>query len=220
MPSVITFQPRLASSRQWADLPSDFISKVQEVFAQQFELESLKGEFFVEGRIFPAEIIVRLGYLENGRLKQINFEASMDLPNAEVNADKLADRSDNNSVESKTMSLLYVCIDAVGSLVEEYFDLAEDEEIDVPLSWRPYDFEGEIVYLKHSTYNSRLEEESDKLLGLSDKNLFNEDLASEDALQRAEVDSELALAVQREIRLGRVPHPTPEYDEPREDLLN
>ena len=227
MPSANTFHPRHITSRQWTALPTDFVAKVEEVFARQFELESMNGEFFVEGRIFPEEIIVRVGYLEKGRIKQINFEASIDLPKSAANTGESADLSDqpvpgssdsSDTSESKTMALLYVCIDALGSLMEEYLDLGEDEEIDVPLTWQPYDFEGETVYLKHSTLNSRLEEEADRLLGLHDKNLFNEELTSEDALQKAEVDSELAIAVQKAIRSGKVPQPSPIEEEPSDEL--
>lgn len=204
-PSSNTLTPRLASSRQWTELPTDFVLKIREVFANEFTRESTLGEFLVDGRVYPEEIIVRVGYLEKGRLKQINFEASMDLPKAKstIRDDDDAEESVTKS-ESKTLERLYTCIDALGSLMEEYFDLADDEEIDVPLRWRAYEFENEVVYLQHSTVNTRLEDEADRLLGLAAQALVREESQSEDALAKAEIDSELAFDVQDAIRSGRL----------------
>jgi hypothetical protein len=187
--------PRLVSSRHWTDLPADFRKKVEQVFAEQFEYESTKGEFLVDGRIYNEEIILRIGYLEKGRLRQINFEASIDIPKAK--------KEDDSTI--KTMDLLYTCIDALGSLMEDYFDLDEEEELDVPLHWRPYEFEDQTVYLQHSTVNTTLEAEADRLLGVGNAQLFNEDLGDEDALAKAEIDPELAFMVQKAIREGKVP---------------
>lgn len=225
--------PRLVDSQQWTELPVDFLNKVRDVFSHQFEFESLKGSFFVSGRIFPKELLVRIGYLENGRLRQINFEASLDLKtdapgqvlsktefesNSEDEFDVDLDSEDCEETDldfvkasesatvsendSSTMDQLYVCIDALGSLMEEYFQLEEGEDIDVPINWRGYEIEGQMIYLRHSTINTQLEAEADRILGLSEKQLFHETAASEDALKLAEIDSELALEVQKAIRKG------------------
>lgn len=197
--------PRLSSSKSWTELPADFTDKVQTVFNNQFKNESKRGAFLVQGWIYPEEVVVRVGYLENGRLKQINFEASMDLPPR----GGLLSGHPMEAEEDKTMERLYVSIDALGSLMEEYFELGDDdEEIDVPLRWRPYEFEGETVYLQHSTENSRLEEEANRLLGLTEKRLVQESSSTEDALGKAEVDTELAFEIQKAIRSGQYPRPT------------
>jgi hypothetical protein len=206
--AALELLPRLATSRQWTTLPADFLKKVRAVFEGQFPIETDNGEFIVEGRIYPSEIIVRVGYLENGRLKQVNFEASMDLtekptmPSGEVE-----DPKEHAERESKTMENLYVCIDALGSLLEEYFEIGDDEEegMDIDVHWRPFDFEGDTVYLQTSTVNTRLEEEADRILGLAEKRLFQEQAPSEDALANAEIDSDLAFEIQKVIRSGKYP---------------
>jgi hypothetical protein len=184
---------------------------LQSIFRNQFKAEAKRGEFVVEGRIYPQELVMRVGYLENGRLKQVNFEASVDLksptsPNAELD--------DMTGQDSETMERVYVCIDALGSLMEEYLTLsAEDdleEEMDVPDRWREFDFEGEAVFIQKSFVNTSLEAEADRLLGITDDRLFHEATEGEDALLKAEVDSDLAQAVQKLIREGKHPLQKPE----------
>jgi len=198
-PNPDSLTPRLTTSRHWTELPVDFRKKVEGVFAEQFDLEAERGEFLVDGRIYSEEMIVRIGYLEHGRLRQINFEASIDLPKKKTGQAETEETS-----ESKIMEHLYICIDALGSLMEEYFELGEDEELDVPLHWRPYEFEEETIYLQHSTVNTRLEDEADRLLGVGDRRLFNENAEDEDALNKADIDPELAMAVQKAIRDGAI----------------
>lgn len=209
-----TFSPRLVTSRQWTELPEVFLSKVSHVFRNQFKFEITKGEFLVDGRIYPEELIVRIGYLENGRLKQINFEASMDIHPAsksanhlDLGADTKSDEDTEIEAESKIMDLLYACIDALGSLLEEYFQLGDEEDLDVPNQWRAYEIEGQTIYLQHSTINTKLEAEADRLLGIEEKQLFHEESVSEDALKNAEIDAELAFEIQKMIRSGNYPHP-------------
>jgi hypothetical protein len=204
--------PRLASSLKWTDLPGEFTRKIRTVFDNQFKTQAISGEFLVEGRIYPEEAVLRVGYLEKGRLKQINFEASMDLvKNKETSKDSAA----SEETEGQTLDRLYTCIDALGSLMEEYFQVGDESEMDIPLRWRPYEFEGATVYLQHSTVNTRLEEEADRILGLLEKQLIHEDSSTEDALGNAEVDSELAFEVQKLIREGK--HPLQSQEDPDAD---
>lgn len=156
-------RPRHATSKSWTPLPDDFAAKIKTVFAQQFKSEAAVGDFLLEGRIYPDEILLRMGYLERGRLRQINFEASMDVPLVQ---DTIEEESAEGDEESLTITRLYTSIDALGSLLEEYFQKGNLEEMDVPRTWRPYEFEGETVYLQYSTVNSALEAEADRLLGL------------------------------------------------------
>lgn len=73
------FNPRLITSTKWTEIPEEFLAKVLTVFNNQFKKEVETGEFLAEGHIYPQELVLRVGYLEAGRLKQINFEASIDL---------------------------------------------------------------------------------------------------------------------------------------------
>lgn len=204
--------PRLATSLKSTEVPKEFLEKVRGVFEKQFEIEAETGEFLAEGMIFPEEVVLRVGYVEKGRLKQINFEASMDIKKS-----KLAD-ADTETAAKGTMDRLYTLIDVLGSLMEEYFQAGqEEEEMDVPLYWKEYEFEGETVFMQYSTVNSRLEAEADRILGLIADELVKEAKTSEDALAKAEIDSELAFDVQQEIRAGRYKLPD---QEPSEDELN
>jgi hypothetical protein len=202
-------KPRLAVSKKWTELPPEFVKKARQVFVDEFQPEAKRGEFILEGRIYPTEVLVRLGYIESGRLKQVNFEASMDL--APLPAPAPATEASAGQAAPSSMDRLFTCIDALGSVIEEYFDRdpvdgeenGDDVIMDIPDMWQSYDFEGEKVYLQHSTVNTTLEAEADRLLGISQKALVHENEESEDALAQAEIDSELALGVQQAIRDGR-----------------
>jgi hypothetical protein len=179
--------PRLPTSTKWTTLPLEFTQKVQTVFAQNFKSEAELGDFLVEGRIYAAEVLVRIGYLEKGRLRQMNFEASADFSAEAVNA----------------VEKIYLCVDAIASQMEEAFQKqALEEDFDFPLHWRKSDFEGGPVYLQYSTTNTQLEAEADRLLGLLDEALVQEDENSEDALAKAVIDTELAQQIQKRIRSG------------------
>lgn len=181
--------PRLPTSIKWTELPNEFAGKVQKVFADNFKVEAEAGKFIVEGRIYPEEIVIRIGYLENGRLKQVNFEASSAYSKEAGNA----------------FDKLYLCVDAIASMMEEAFDAEEDEAPEFPLHWREYDFEGQPVFLQHSTVNTELEAEADRILGLAGEGLLKEEFIDDeniDAMDVAVVDPDLAKEIQKKIRKG------------------
>lgn len=205
--------PRLASSKKWTAIPAELAGQIQTVFAEQFEIEAENGEFIVDGRIYSEEICLSIGYLEKGRLKQMNFEASIDLPKPQAPSAENTDENIETEVEdsvtsaqTKTMSHLYTCIDAIGSLMEEYFETGDDEEepFELPDRWTAFDFEGSTVYLQQSHVNTRLEEEADRLLGAESKSMVYEEETSEDALMNAMIDTELAKEIQKLIREGKI----------------
>lgn len=181
--------PRLATSIKWTELPSEFADKVRKVFADNFKTEAAAGRFIVEGRIYPEEIIVRIGYLENGRLKQVNFEAS----------------SAYSKEKGNSFDKLYLCVDAIASMMEEAFESETGEDLDFPLHWREFDFEGQQVFLQHSTVNSELEAEANRILGEANEGLLHEaafDEDAKDAMDVAVVDTDLAKDIQKRIRSG------------------
>lgn len=225
------FNPRLSTSTKWTEIPEEFLGKVRAVFQNQFKTQAAVGEFLVDGQIYSEEVVLRVGYVEQGRLKQINFEASMDLkgvaPKAfeasetditadgETLAQAFTDRktagagfdadeeAEAAGEQTTLMDRLFSCIDVLGSLMEEYFEGGEDvDKIDIPLHWKGYEFEGETIYLQYSTVNTKLEEEANRLLGLIGDALVNERAGDEDALTAAQVDSELAFEIQKAIRNG------------------
>lgn len=203
--------PRLSTQKTWTTLPREFREKAAQVFAQNFRKESAKGDFLIEGRIYPTEILMRAGYTEKGRLKQTNFEVSIDLTTAPAS---------DQGTDKTAMDHLFLGIDVLGSVFETHFEhLSEEESDDVeyPFTWEEFEFDDHKVHLRFSTVNTRLEDEADRILGQSAPGLFNEDTeTSTDAMTRAEIDSELAKDVSQAIRDGRY-QPKIDLDTPQQE---
>jgi hypothetical protein len=161
-------KPRLSSSKKWTAFPKDYLQQIEDVFKQNFAAQLANAKLVIEGRIYPEEILLRVGFQENGRLAQPNFEVSM------------------NYKQKKTDALqsIHDCIDAAASMMDEYFQT--DGEADFPLSWKEYDFNGKTLSLQFTTENSTLEAEADKLLGKEFKELLTEEAPTDDALDRAD----------------------------------
>ncbi len=169
--------PRNKSKSAWTGLPEEFSFKVLSALEKEFPEKAKNGEFIVEGKLFEQEILIRIGYLENGRLRQMNFEASLDY----------------DPEKSEILDNFYTCIDCLGVWIRESFkNMDEDESLDLPLSWRATDFQGQTVFLQYSSVNSRLEQEANRLLGIGSDALFNEAQEAEDAFDLAEVDPDLS----------------------------
>jgi len=189
-------QPRLATSVKWTPFPAEFLEKIEEVLNNGFPLEAKRGRFLAEGRIYPNEILMRIGYLENGRLRQVNFEASVE------HATK---------PEESAFPLIYTGLDAIGALFEQYFQ-ADEDEVDWPVTWQAFEFDQRKLWIQFSSVNTSLEAEADRLLAAADQpghdldalvheadtNLMNDG----DALSHAVIDNDLAFEIQKKIRKG------------------
>ncbi|MEK6556140.1 MAG: hypothetical protein AABZ31_12920 [Bdellovibrionota bacterium] len=146
--------PRLNSSKKWTSLPPELLDQVRSVFEEAFEIQKNNGKFITEGRIYTSELLFRAGYTEKGRLKQANFEVSIDFAPEKQNA----------------LELIHLAIDCTASMMETYF--AEEESfIDMPTEWKVIEIDNRRVYVQVSTTNSTLEKEADKLLGESAEDL-------------------------------------------------
>ncbi|MFV3409468.1 hypothetical protein ACNH6C_12720 [Bdellovibrio bacteriovorus] len=168
--------PRLKSSKKWTSFPKEYSDQIQAVFNENFAQYLDNAELIIEGRIYQEEIVLRVGYLEEGRLAQANFEVSMSYSQEQQDA----------------VSRIHNCVDAAASMMLEF--LENEGEVDFPYNWKEVPFQGKKVYLKFSTENSNLEAEANKLLGLSEDEMLhdtNED-EDEDALSRAEQSEELS----------------------------
>lgn len=141
-------EPRLKSSKKWTDIPKDYLKQVQGALKQSFPVQSKGGEWITEGRIYPSELLVRVGYLEKGRLHQANFEVSIEY---DAKKDNVPD-------------LLGLAIDVGASLLEEYFGAESND--DFPRLWQQFDVEKRQVFIQFSGTNSKLESEADRILGL------------------------------------------------------
>jgi hypothetical protein len=160
-------KPRLLSSKKWTPLPKAFITQIEQVFNDAFAAKLATGQLIVEGSIYPEEIVLRVGFIENGRLQQDNFEISIDYSQKKQDA---VDRIHN-------------CIDAAASMMNEFFE--SDGEVDFPRQWKNFDFNGQIVWAQYTTENSKLEQEANRILGLAKKDLVRED-ESEDAIDHSD----------------------------------
>lgn len=166
--------PRLKSSKKWTNFPKEYSDQIQAVFKENFAQYLDDAELVIEGRIYAEEITLRVGYKENGRLAQANFEISMNYSQEEQDA----------------VTRIHNCVDAAASMMMEYFE--KEGEVDFPYVWKEFPFQGKKLYLQFSTENSSLEAEANRLLGVDEDSMIIEENESEDALSRAEQDEELS----------------------------
>ena len=160
--------PRLKTSKKWTAFPKEYQDQIQTVFKETFQKHLQNAKLLVEGRIYPEEILLRVGVLEQGRLSQANFEVSM-----------------NYSTKTKdAVERIHDCIDAAASMMNDYFE--SNGEVEFPRTWQEFDFNKKPLFLQFSTVNSDLEAQADALLGQSFEEMVQEDKDNEDALNRAE----------------------------------
>lgn len=166
-------KPRLKSSKKWTAFPKEYSDQIHAVFTENFAQYLDNAEVIVDGRIYPEEVLLRVGYLEKGRLSQANFEISMNY----------------SQEEQDTLQRIHNCIDAAASMMMEY--LESEGEVDFPYTWKEIPFQGKKLYMQFNTENSDLEAQANALLGLNeDEEMLNEEDEEEDALSRAEISEE------------------------------
>lgn len=167
--------PRLKSSKKWTSFPKEYSAQILAVFKENFSQYLDRGELIIEGRIYPEEILLRVGYLEKGRLAQANFEVSINYS-----------QEDQDAVKR-----IHNCVDAAASMMMEY--LEKEGEVDFPYTWKEFPFQGKKLFLQFNTENTSLEEQANKLLGIQEESLYHdENEADEDALTRAETSEDLS----------------------------
>lgn len=167
--------PRLKSSNKWTSFPKEYSAQILAVFRENFSQYLNRGDLIIEGRIYPEEIMLRVGFLEKGRLAQANFEVSINYS-----------QEDQDAVKR-----IHNCVDAAASMMMEY--LEKDGEVDFPYTWREFPFQGKKLFLQFNTENTSLEEQANKILGIQEDSLYHEENEmDEDALSRAETSEELS----------------------------
>src|SRR5258708_4434002 len=62
-------EPRLSTSRKWTPLPEELIKQIRSVFKQNFKAQIGTGSIEANGKIFPEEIMVSVGFREKDALK-------------------------------------------------------------------------------------------------------------------------------------------------------
>ena len=132
-------KPRLSDSKKWTSLPPEYLQQIKEVFTEKFNDFLQEGTLITQGRIYPKELLLRVGYLGSQSIKQANFEVSIEY-----------DKKQQNMVQ-----LIYKAIDCAGSMMHEYFSGTKETEF--PQFWQPFDLEGQEIFIQYSTINTELE---------------------------------------------------------------
>lgn len=162
--------PRNNQSTAWTALPEDFKNQVLKLLMDHFKAQSQKGQFSLDGRIYKTEILIRMGYLESGHIRPIQFDLSIDY----------------DSEKSQALQHFETLIDLGASLLDTYF---RDPQQEFPFQWQTVDFEGTEVFIRQETTNSELERQANELLGedeVESESLIHGDLESDEIESIAE----------------------------------
>jgi hypothetical protein len=167
-------QPRLKISKKWTAFPKEYSEQIKAVFEENFEADLDDETISIEGRIYASEVMLRVGLKQPGRLRQSNFEVSMDY----------------SPKNKDVLERIHNAVDAVAAMMADYFE--NEDKADLPRIWQEFPFQGKTVFLQYSTENSELEKQADALLGINAGDLVvGDDEEDEDALARAEADARL-----------------------------
>ncbi|OFZ32014.1 MAG: hypothetical protein A2622_12340 [Bdellovibrionales bacterium RIFCSPHIGHO2_01_FULL_40_29] len=150
--------PRKKESKKWSALPSEFANQIKTVFEDNFKGHLSGKSIKVAGRIYPSEIVLRVGVHRNGELRHHNFEVSLD----------------HSATTQNTIPQIHLAVDAIASLMIDFFENEETHEL--PYVWREIPFENQQIWVQFTTENPDLESEANKLLGLDPDRLINEEI--------------------------------------------
>lgn len=140
-------EPRLKTSKKWTALPKELLTQIRTVFKTTFKDHLGGAKIEADGRIYPEEILISVGFKTEGALKQSNFMVSIPYKKG----------------KDDVLKLLNLGTDAVGALFEQLFAAEDDSEF--PRLWQEVQFENRTIYVEYTTNNSELDAEADKLLG-------------------------------------------------------
>ena len=163
-------QPRLPSSKKWTPLPAELVTQIRTIFTENFAAQTKDGQIETSGRIYPQEILIRVGFKPNKSLRQQNWEISITY----------------NQKKDNVMKLLHLSLDAVGALFEQLFGSENDHEF--PREWEEVEFEKKKINIRYTTENTALESEANKLLGINEE--AEEAVAQGDWQEEEEIDPE------------------------------
>jgi transcriptional regulator with XRE-family HTH domain len=171
-----SMKPRKKESKKWSQIPPELSKQIKDVFEENFKTQLAGKILNIEGRIYPTEILMRLGINNKGELRFQNFEVSVD----------------HSHDKQNTIAQIHLAVDVIASLLFDFFENDEDHEI--PLIWTKYPFEKENIWLQYNSVNPNIEAEADRLLGLepNDESLLQEtedDMEAYGLLDDEEVDT-------------------------------
>lgn len=164
--------PRMKSSKKWTAFPKEYSAQIETVFRENFADYIKNATLIVEGRIYPEEVLLRVGFRRQNELRQSNFETSMQY-----------------SAESKdAIERIHNCVDAAATMMMEFFEAeATEKDLDLPYIWKELPLENKKIFIQFTTENSSLEAEANKLLGIDSDTILTED---EDTSEAEEVSDD------------------------------
>jgi len=151
-------EPKNKNNSAFTKLPLELLETISEVFNENFEEQARSGEFVTFGQVHQSELILRVGYLEKGTIKQVNFDTS-----------NVASGS-----EAQIIASLEEMVFATKELFLDYFKNSNLENFSY--HWNPLtasEKSGQ-VYYKLDMTNTELEKQANALLG-DDFDADNED---------------------------------------------
>lgn len=156
--------PRLKSSTKWTPFPEELCQQIYDVFTENFADYDLTGRFVVEGKIYPEELWLRVGLNDPNRLRQDNFEASMEY----------------GAEDDKAIERIHLLVDLLGEIWKDFLEGDAEEDMEPPRTWQPQRFEKQDLFFRYSTVNSDLEKQAEALLQLDEKRLVHESAEEDD----------------------------------------
>ena len=144
--------PRKKESKKWSAIPTELLKQIKSLFEDNFSSNLIDKTLKIEGRIYPTEVLMRIGINNKGELRYQNFEVSID----------------HSPEKQNTVQMITIAVDAIASLMVDYFE--NEEEHEMPYIWQEHPFENQKLWLQFSSTNSDLEAEANKLLGLKEEN--------------------------------------------------
>ena len=167
--------PRYKSSQKWTALPEEFCNQIKSLFQNNFKKDLGNNKhILVNGKIFQKEILLRVGIHTEKELRHFNFESSIDIAVSTKNLDESLSKENNKEeLGEDIIGQVSIAIDAIATLMHEYFQ--NDCDLELPYTWTEMSFDKKTVWIQHSSTNTDLEEQANKLLGLdSDSDLVHE----------------------------------------------
>lgn len=161
--------PRNEENKSFSLLPPELLETILEIFKDTFQEESTKGDFFCLGQVHQGEILLRLGYVEKGSIKQVNFDTSIDV---EPNEPHVTDLLDELIVGTKELFI-------------NYFKNKNLE--DFSYYWNPLETsKNHAIFYKYDATNTQLEAEANKLLGEEnlDSSLIHGDMEESEEIEK------------------------------------
>ncbi len=157
-------EPRLKTSQQWTAFPEELTEQIVEATEDHFtEYEKGDRRFIAEGRIYPTEIVLRIGLTaQTGELRQDNFEASVEY----------------NPLDGSSLEKIHLLVDFLAETWTEFLEDQPGREI-LPLLWTEQIFEKKPVYIRFTSENSELEKQANSFLNIDEKKLVYEEFAED-----------------------------------------